>query len=68
MNSGPIIHTVDLPGHVLAARREPLRTPTARITRLADLEREAILAAITQLKGDKLVAARLLGIGKTTAG
>jgi transcriptional regulator of acetoin/glycerol metabolism len=33
---------------------------------LADLEREAILAAINQLNGDKLMAARLLGIGKTT--
>jgi len=66
MNSGPIIHTVDLPSHVTAARHERLRTSTARITRLADLEREAILAAITQLNGDKLMAARLLGIGKTT--
>ena len=33
---------------------------------LADLEREAILGAIRALKGDKLQAARLLGIGKTT--
>jgi transcriptional regulator of acetoin/glycerol metabolism len=43
-----------------------LRTPTARISQLADLEREAIVAAVTQLNGDKLMAARLLGIGKTT--
>jgi DNA-binding NtrC family response regulator len=33
---------------------------------LADLEREAILGAIRSLNGDKLKAARLLGIGKTT--
>lgn len=33
---------------------------------LADLEREAILGAIRILKGDKLHAAKLLGIGKTT--
>jgi two-component system response regulator HydG len=33
---------------------------------LADLEREAIVSAIRTLKGDKLQAARLLGIGKTT--
>ncbi len=33
---------------------------------LADLEREAILGAIRALNGDKLQAARLLGIGKTT--
>ena len=30
------------------------------------MERQAILGTIRQLKGDKLMAARLLGIGKTT--
>ena len=33
---------------------------------LAELEREAILGAIRTLNGDKLQAAKLLGIGKTT--
>jgi two-component system response regulator HydG len=33
---------------------------------LADLERDAILGAIRTLNGDKLQAAKLLGIGKTT--
>ncbi len=33
---------------------------------LAALERDAILSAINTLNGDKLQAARLLGIGKTT--
>jgi DNA-binding NtrC family response regulator len=66
MNSGPIIHSIDLPRHTTEAEQEYLATPTAQITRLADLEREAILAAIIQLHGDKLMAARLLGIGKTT--
>jgi two-component system response regulator HydG len=33
---------------------------------IADLEKHAILSTIHQLKGDKLMAARLLGIGKTT--
>ena len=33
---------------------------------IADLEKQAILSTITQLNGDKLLAARLLGIGKTT--
>ena len=33
---------------------------------MADLEREAILGAIRTLNGDKLQAAKLLGIGKTT--
>jgi DNA-binding NtrC family response regulator len=33
---------------------------------LAVMERQAILATLTQVRGDKLLAARLLGIGKTT--
>ncbi len=36
------------------------------IVSMADMEKRAILATIRQLKGDKLMAARLLGIGKTT--
>ena len=36
------------------------------IRSIADLERSAILGTILQLKGDKLLAAKLLGIGKTT--
>jgi two-component system response regulator HydG len=30
------------------------------------MERQSILATIAQLNGDKLLAARMLGIGKTT--
>jgi two-component system response regulator HydG len=36
------------------------------ITPLDDLEKQAILNAIQVLNGDKLEAARRLGIGKTT--
>ena len=40
---------------------------TARsITSLAEMEKQAILDALTALHGDKLAAAKLLGIGKTT--
>jgi len=66
MNSGPIIHAVDLPSHLMGTRQECVAVPATRISRIADLEREAILGAISQLNGDKLMAARLLGIGKTT--
>jgi transcriptional regulator with PAS, ATPase and Fis domain len=66
MNSGPVIHMADLPSHVVGELKQSVSTPTARITRIVDLEKEAILRAITQLNGDKLMAARLLGIGKTT--
>jgi len=30
------------------------------------LEKQTILSALTQVNGDKMMAARLLGIGKTT--
>jgi DNA-binding NtrC family response regulator len=39
---------------------------TLAVQSIADLEKQAILTTITQLHGDKLLAARLLGIGKTT--
>lgn len=50
--SGPAIHVNDLP-HL-------------KIVPIAELEKQTILNAITELNGDKLQAARLLGIGKTT--
>jgi two-component system response regulator HydG len=37
-----------------------------KIIPIAELEKNTILNAITELNGDKLQAARLLGIGKTT--
>jgi DNA-binding NtrC family response regulator len=43
--------------------------PTAEagsVVSIAEMEKQAILGTIHQLKGDKLMAARLLGIGKTT--
>lgn len=81
MASGPVIHIGDLPtqlqNHELGLRREAssqvqktqtIVQPSAapRVTPLAELEKQAILNTIRQLKGDKLLAARLLGIGKTT--
>ncbi|RXH57045.1 sigma-54-dependent transcriptional regulator [Granulicella sibirica] len=38
----------------------------AAILSIAEMEKQAILRTIRQLKGDKLMAAKLLGIGKTT--
>jgi two-component system response regulator HydG len=81
MASGPVIHMGDLPtqlqNHELGLRREASQVQRAqsaiaqpaalpRVTPLAELEKQAILTTIRQLKGDKLMAARLLGIGKTT--
>ena len=66
MNSGPTIHVADLADSVTGAAEQGAPSSGARITRIADLEKDAILGALAQLKGDKLMAARLLGIGKTT--
>jgi two-component system response regulator HydG len=42
-------------------------TPESNAVRaMADIERDAILGALSQAKGDKLLAAKWLGIGKTT--
>ena len=68
--SGPLIHTTDLP-------REVANLPVIEagngngnghrgIVPMAELEKQTILKAIAELNGDKLQAARLLGIGKTT--
>ncbi len=48
--------------------RETLQAAAAQpgVTSLAEMEKQAILDTIRRLKGDKLQAARLLGIGKTT--
>ncbi|MGA1999004.1 MAG: sigma-54 dependent transcriptional regulator [Terriglobales bacterium] len=68
LSSGPTIQTADLPSPIQNANHPRLTEPTdgGKIVPIADLEREAILRTIDQLKGDKLLAARLLGIGKTT--
>jgi two-component system response regulator HydG len=49
-----------------AAGEQDADAGSPKLTPLADLERQAILDAIRILKGDKLQAAKLLGIGKTT--
>jgi two-component system response regulator HydG len=67
MTSGSIIHTVDLPSSITGApARLVSETAQGRVVPLADLEKQSILGAIAQLNGDKLMAARMLGIGKTT--
>jgi len=58
---------VDLPSSITGAPAHALvRTSETRILPIADLEKRTILGTIAQLNGDKLMAAKLLGIGKTT--
>jgi DNA-binding NtrC family response regulator len=77
LSSGPVLHLGDLPTQLqqqgLEARRaaatkgSPAESSgTPEVKTLAELEREAILDAIRTLSGDKLQAAKMLGIGKTT--
>jgi two-component system response regulator HydG len=42
------------------------RAAAGDVVSIAELERQAIFRTLHQLNGDKLMAARLLGIGKTT--
>ncbi len=67
MSHGAVLQSADFPPHI---RTATLRTNGAgcqtRILPLAELEKQAILEALQQLNGDKLMTARALGIGKTT--
>jgi len=83
MNSGPLLHTCDLPSALqthLAARRsgvlaavavapggtQPQTAPQSGIIPLTEMEKRAILEALEYTKGDRVMAAYLLGIGRTT--
>jgi two-component system response regulator HydG len=81
LSSGPILHMRDLPtqlhdyaGHARVRRVESGGLeempgeggPERRIVSIAELEKQAILGTLRELRGDKLMAAKLLGIGKTT--
>jgi DNA-binding NtrC family response regulator len=77
LTSGPVITLRDLPTQLqhigLAAEREAATAGDSfavpdgpAVKSLVEIEREAILNALRELKGDKLKAAKLLGIGKTT--
>jgi two-component system response regulator HydG len=75
MTSGPVLELGDFPTTLQQQGLESLlpapngqeSDPGASgVTTLADLERQAILDTIRRLHGDKLQAAKLLGIGKTT--
>jgi DNA-binding NtrC family response regulator len=65
LGSGPILHVGDLPTNLHQGSSE--RMPqNDELLPLDELERRAILRALREAGGDKLAAARLLGIGKTT--
>ncbi len=65
LGSGPILHVGDLPSNLQYGTQERLPDKDEFLP-LEELERRAILRALREAGGDKLAAARLLGIGKTT--
>jgi DNA-binding NtrC family response regulator len=82
LSSGPVLHMADFPTQLQEfqrhayAREQAVATEkqgaqrtevsTQQVTSIAEMEKQAILNTIQQLRGDKLMAAKLLGIGKTT--
>ena len=75
LSSGPVLHLGDLPTQLQNARAEIEQRQaaseaepslTVEVRSIAEMEKQAILATLRHLNGDKLMAARLLGIGKTT--
>ncbi|HXN21355.1 MAG TPA: sigma-54 dependent transcriptional regulator [Candidatus Dormibacteraeota bacterium] len=65
LGSGPILGVDDLPASVKCAATEHAPEPD-EILPLHELERRAIERMLQATDGDKVNAARLLGIGKTT--
>jgi two-component system response regulator HydG len=68
LTSGPNIHIGDLPTQVQNAGR-PVAFESSHpngVVPIAEMEKEAIFSALKRVGGDKMKAARLLGIGKTT--
>ncbi len=72
LTSGPTVHVSDLPTTIQTwkAQTQPTLNANddsgAHVMTLAEIEKNAILQTIDHLNGDKLEAAKLLGIGKTT--
>jgi transcriptional regulator with PAS, ATPase and Fis domain len=73
LSSGPVLQMIDLP--VQSRRAEHLTSKNgsaqeagegSNVVPMAQLEKQAILETLHKVNGDKLLAARLLGIGKTT--
>lgn len=65
LSSGPILQVADLPTNLQYPTTE--RVPEKNeLLPLEELERRAILRTLREMSGDKLAAARILGIGKTT--
>jgi two-component system response regulator HydG len=63
--TGPVLHVSDLPSNLQYSASDRL-PQNDELLPLDELERRAIMRALRESGGDKLAAARMLGIGKTT--
>jgi len=66
LGSGPILQAGDLPSNLQYTGPAEKLPDTDELVPLEALERRAIFRALRGTSGDKLAAARILGIGKTT--
>ena len=70
LTSGPVVHIADLPTQLQNLARPPASVDgapeSAGVVSIAEMEKQAIFSALEQVQGDKMKAAKLLGIGKTT--
>jgi DNA-binding NtrC family response regulator len=65
LGSGPILHVGDLPSNLQYGTAERL-PQSDEIVPLDEMERRAIMRALREAGGDKIAAAKVLRIGKTT--
>jgi two-component system response regulator HydG len=66
LGSGPMIQATDLPSNVQSPSPASGDGTSGAVIPLEEMERQAILRALANAGGDKVLAARMLGIGKTT--
>ncbi|MBI2683583.1 MAG: sigma-54-dependent Fis family transcriptional regulator [Acidobacteriales bacterium] len=68
LTSGPVVHVADLPTQLqsFSQRHHGGLSAQESVVSIAEMERQAIYRALDKTGGDKLQAAKLLGIGKTT--
>ncbi|HEX8926504.1 MAG TPA: sigma-54 dependent transcriptional regulator, partial [Terriglobales bacterium] len=64
--SGTRIRMYELPPAIAQWKAPDAESQRERMPTLAEVERETILRTIDRMNGDKLKAARMLGIGRTT--
>ncbi len=64
LSSGPVLHVADLPSNL--QHLDHTAALNDGVLSMEEVERRAIYRAVQEAGGDKLAAAKLLGIGKTT--